>query len=156
MPPPTEVSRTNTPSPPPLETAYTAALPHNATHSLLHRLPLELLSHLATYHLSSSSSSSSAADILSLRATSNDFRHNPLIPAPFSCPTTTTTTTPSFSFSSSHRAALAAAKDFRQRLARDDTFRAFLAACATERAALHLRPWPALDERPRACGLIRS
>ncbi|KAB2569184.1 hypothetical protein DBV05_g12149, partial [Lasiodiplodia theobromae] len=141
-----DLSPTPPPSPP-LETAYTAALPHNATHSLLHRLPLELLAHLATYHLSSS-----AADILSLRATSNDFRHNPLIPAPFSSspPSSPTTTTPSFSFSSSHRAALAAAKDFRHRLARDDTTRAFLASCAAERAALHFRPWPVLGERLRA------
>ncbi|KAF9640914.1 hypothetical protein BFW01_g12720 [Lasiodiplodia theobromae] len=141
-----DLSPTPPPSPP-LETAYTAALPHNATHSLLHRLPLELLTHLTTHYLPST------ADILALRATSNDFRHNPLIPAPFSSspPSSPTTTPPSFSFSSSHRAALAAAKDFRHRLARDDTTRAFLASCAAERAALNFRPWPVLDERPRAC-----
>lgn len=46
-----------------------AALSHNVEHSILHRLPLELLYYLARHHLSDDT-----ADILALRATSRAFR----------------------------------------------------------------------------------
>lgn len=58
------------------EEKLTHALTHNAHHSFLHRLPLDLLFHLTTHHIPD------PADLLALRATTRALRFSPLIPPP--------------------------------------------------------------------------